>query len=145
MGGVLTGRNYFHIIGNMETDRAVLALEALAQHSRIAIFRLLVEAGPGGMPAGEIAASVGLPAATLSFHLSQLKHSGLITCLREGRSLIYSADFAAMNELVGFLTDHCCGGDASQCAPACSPPSAWAKASRPPAVKTRTRTRRKSP
>lgn len=129
----------------METDKAVLALEALAQHSRIAIFRLLVEAGPRGMPAGEIAASVGLPGATLSFHLSQLKHSGLITCLREGRSLIYSADFDAMNELVGFLTDHCCGGDASQCAPACSPPVARLARSRAPATNTRTRNKRKSP
>lgn len=122
----------------METDRAVLALEALAQHSRIAIFRLLVEAGPRGLPAGEIAAGVGLPGATLSFHLSQLKHSGLITCLREGRSLIYSADFAAMNDLVGFLTDHCCGGDASQCAPACLPPATRPARSRAPATKTRT-------
>jgi ArsR family transcriptional regulator len=125
----------------METDKAVLALEALAQQSRIAIFRLLVEAGPGGMPAGEIAASMGLPGATLSFHLSQLKHAGLITCLREGRSLIYSADFAAMNELVGFLTDHCCGGDISQCAPVCSPPAARTTCSLTPAAKTRTRTR----
>jgi DNA-binding transcriptional ArsR family regulator len=101
----------------METDNAVLALEALAQGTRLGIFRLLVEAGPDGLPAGQIAQSMDLPAATLSFHLSQLKHAGLIACRRDGRSLIYSADFPAMNGLVGFLTDNCCSGDAAQCVP----------------------------
>ena len=105
----------------METEKAVVALESLAQQSRLGIFRLLVGAGPDGLPAGQIAGKMALPAATLSFHLSQLKHAGLLACRREGRSLIYSADFAAMNDLVGFLTDHCCGGDAAQCAPACAP------------------------
>jgi len=102
----------------METETAVLALESLAQESRLGIFRLLVEAGPEGLAAGQIAEKMDLPAPTLSFHLAQLKRAGLIACRRDGRSLIYSADFAAMNELVGFLTDNCCGGDAAQSAPA---------------------------
>jgi DNA-binding transcriptional ArsR family regulator len=100
----------------METDGAVLALEALAQNSRLGIFRLLVEAGPQGLAAGEIAERMDLPAPTLSFHLSQLKNAGLLACRRDGRSLIYSADFDAMTALVGFLTDNCCGG--KQCGPA---------------------------
>ena len=99
---------------------AVTALEALAQESRLAIFRLLVEAGPGGLPAGRIAGQMRLPAPTLSFHLSQLKHAGLAACRREGRSLIYSANFGEMNSLVSFLTDNCCGMGGVACAPACS-------------------------
>ncbi len=102
----------------METQDAVVALEALAQESRLGIFRLLVEAGPDGLPAGRIAERMKLPGPTLSFHLAQLKHAGLISCRREGTSLIYSAAFGAMNELVGFMTENCCGGDAAQCAPA---------------------------
>jgi ArsR family transcriptional regulator len=105
----------------MKTLQAVVALEALAQDSRLGIFRLLVVAGKDGLPAGQIAKRMGLPAATLSFHLSQLKHARLIACLRQGTSLIYSADFDAMNALVGFLTENCCGGDAS-CAPVCEAP-----------------------
>ena len=107
----------------MESKEAVVALEALAQESRLGIFRLLVEAGPDGLPAGQIGERMALPGATLSFHLSQLRHSGLIACRRDGRSLIYSADFNAMNILVGFLTDNCCGGNAAQCAPVCSVPA----------------------
>jgi len=131
----------------METERVVVALESLAQQSRLGIFRLLVEAGPDGLPAGQIAEQMALPAATLSFHLSQLKHSGLLACRRDGRSLIYSADFAAMNDLVGFLTDNCCGGNAAQCAPAascatvCAPPAKKARraASAKTASKRKTR------
>jgi DNA-binding transcriptional ArsR family regulator len=106
----------------MKTSQAVVALEALAQDSRLGIFRLLVEAGTEGVPAGQIAKRMGLPAATLSFHLSQLKHAGLIACLRQGTSLIYSADFDAMNALVSFLTENCCGG--ASCAPVCEVPQA---------------------
>jgi len=101
----------------METQDAVAALEALAQESRLGIFRLLVEAGRDGLPAGRIAERMRLPAPTLSFHLTQLRHAGLIACRREGTSLIYSAEFDAMNSLVGFMTENCCGGDAAQCAP----------------------------
>jgi ArsR family transcriptional regulator len=104
----------------MESSRAVTALEALAQESRLGIFRLLVEAGPAGLPAGLIAERMKLPAPTLSFHLAQLKHAGLTACRREGRSLIYSANFGEMNDLVGFLTDNCCGMGGAACAPACS-------------------------
>ena len=101
----------------MESDEAVVALEALAQASRLGIFRLLVEAGPTGLSAGRIAERMKLPSPTLSFHLAQLKHARLIACRREGTSLIYSADFGAMNDLVGFMTENCCGGNAAQCAP----------------------------
>lgn len=104
----------------LDTTTAVTALEALAQQSRLGIFRLLVEAGPDGLPAGGIAEHMTLPAATLSFHLAQLKRAGLIACRRDGRSLIYTADFPAMNALVQFLTDNCCGGNATACAPAAS-------------------------
>jgi ArsR family transcriptional regulator len=107
----------------MESDRAVTALEALAQESRLGIFRLLVEAGPTGLPAGQIAERMKLPAPTLSFHLAQLKHARLTTCRRDGRSLIYSANFGEMNDLVGFLTDNCCGRGAAGCAPVCGAPS----------------------
>lgn len=94
----------------METEKAVVALEALAQASRLGIFRLLVTAGREGLPAGRIAEEMELPNATLSFHLAQLKNAGLIKCERQSRSLIYSADFDAMNALLGFLTESCCQG-----------------------------------
>ena len=98
-------------------ENAVLALEALAQNSRLGIFRLLVSAGPGGMPAGQIAEELKLPNATLSFHLSQLRNAGLITCERQSRSLIYSANYGEMTELLSFLTENCCGGKIAQCIP----------------------------
>jgi DNA-binding transcriptional ArsR family regulator len=101
----------------MKMDDAVLALEALAQNSRLGIFRLLVSAGQGGLPAGQIAEDLKLPNATLSFHLAQLKNAGLIRCERQGRSLIYSADYEAMTGLLGFLTENCCGGKIAQCIP----------------------------
>jgi DNA-binding transcriptional ArsR family regulator len=102
----------------MEAQAAVVALEALAQESRLGIFRLLVEAGPDGLSAGRIAERMKLPAPTLSFHLAQLKHAELISCRRDRTSLIYSAEFGAMNDLVGFMTENCCGGDAAKCVPA---------------------------
>lgn len=102
----------------MENKKVVDKLGALAQESRLAIFRLLVEAGPAGLPAGEIGQRLNLPPATLSFHLSQLSHAGLVRFLRKGRSLIYSADFAEMVGLVSFLTENCCGGHPEFCAPA---------------------------
>ena len=99
----------------MEKIDVIAALGALAQESRLDIFRLLVQAGPDGLPAGQIAERLNLPAATLSFHLTQLKHAGLVTFRREGRSLIYVAAYAAMNELLAFLTENCCQGDAADC------------------------------
>ncbi len=103
----------------MKNDEAITALSALAQEHRLAVFRLLVQAGPEGRAAGDIAAALELPASSLSFHLAHLMRAGLITQRRESRSLIYSADFAAMNGLVGFLTENCCGG--ASCAPAAAP------------------------
>lgn len=102
----------------MKKDAALEALGALAHEHRLALFRLLVQAGPGGKAAGEIAEKLALPASSLSFHLAHLTRAGLITQTREGRSLIYAADFAAMNALVGFLTENCCGG--ASCAPVVS-------------------------
>ena len=87
-------------------------LAALAQAHRLAVFRLLVVAGPEGRAAGDIADAVGLPASSLSFHLAHLKRAGLLTVVRDGRSLRYAADFDAMCELVDFLTENCCAGAA---------------------------------
>ena len=103
----------------METKHAIAALGALAQETRLAIFRLLVERGPVGLAAGGIAEALDLPASSLSFHLAQLTHAGLILQRRESRSLIYSVDFAAMGSLMGYLTENCCGGNAAACLPAC--------------------------
>src|SRR5471032_2084654 len=100
----------------METMQAVQSLSALAQGSRLAIFRLLVQAGPAGMAAGSIGEKLELPAATLSFHLAGLTRAALAKSRQAGRFVIYTADFDNMNALVGFLTDNCCGGQS--CAPA---------------------------
>lgn len=92
------------------------ALSALAQSTRLSIFRLLVEAGPGGMAAGHIGESLRLAPATLSFHLKELSHAGLVDARHEGRFVIYSAQFGAMNALIQYLTENCCGGE-----PCCDP------------------------
>ncbi len=92
----------------MEVNQAVAALGALAQESRLAVFRLLVGRGPGGAAAGEVAEELGIPPATLSFHLAQLGHAGLVRSRREGRRIIYSADYGGMGALMAFLTDKCC-------------------------------------
>ena len=94
----------------MEKRDVLAGLAALAQESRLEIFRLLVESGPAGLPAGEIAGRMALPGATASFHLKELRQAGLVGCRRAGRSLIYAADFAAMGGLVAYLTENCCGG-----------------------------------
>jgi ArsR family transcriptional regulator len=104
----LDNANHFHIIGNVETKDAVQALAALAQETRLAVFRLLVEAGPEGIAAGEIASELDLPPATLSFHLAQLANAGLVRARQEGRFIYYAPDFTAMNGLLGFLTENCC-------------------------------------
>jgi ArsR family transcriptional regulator, arsenate/arsenite/antimonite-responsive transcriptional repressor len=113
----LTGRRYFHIIGNMKSTKAIEALAALAQETRLSLFRLLVEQGPQGLAAGEIGDKLRIPAPTLSFHLAQLARAGLVSSRREGRSIIYAADFSGMNGLIAYLTENCCGAKAG-CAPA---------------------------
>ncbi len=97
----------------MDSPSAVSALAALAQEHRLALFRLLVQAGEEGLPAGEIAEALGVPNSSLSFHLAQLHRAGLIRQERRHRSLIYSADYSAMNALLSYLTENCCAGAAS--------------------------------
>jgi ArsR family transcriptional regulator, arsenate/arsenite/antimonite-responsive transcriptional repressor len=99
----------------MEMSAALDALGALAQESRLQVFRLLVQRGPSGLPAGEIAERLDIPPATLSFHLGQLGQAGLVVSKRNGRSIIYSADFKGMDRLMGFLYENCCQG---ACVPA---------------------------
>jgi DNA-binding transcriptional ArsR family regulator len=105
----------FDISRNMEILNAVKSLAALAQESRLQIFRLLIQAGKSGVPAGRISEVLDLPPSTLSFHLAQLKHAGLVFCRREGRTLFYSANFLAMNGLMAFLTENCCQGQPETC------------------------------
>jgi DNA-binding transcriptional ArsR family regulator len=104
----------------MEKQMAIAALAALAQESRLDVFRLLVQAGSDGMPAGRIGETLGLAPATLSFHLNQLRHAGLVTFRRESRSLIYVAAYPTMNSLIAYLTENCCGAG-EICPPACVP------------------------
>jgi len=94
----------------MQADRVIRALSALAQEHRLAAFRLLVQAGEQGVAAGVLAEKLDVPASSMSFHLAQLANAGLATQRRESRSIIYSADYAAMNGLMGYLTENCCGG-----------------------------------
>ena len=102
----------------MKKPGALSALAALAQDNRLDVFRLLVQAGPEGMPAGAVAGSLGLAPNTLTFHFDRLREAGLVTVRREGRSMIYSARFDTMNALLGYLTDHCCDGRPERCRPA---------------------------
>jgi len=104
----------------MQTTKAIAALSALAQESRLAVFRLLVQAGPEGMAATKISEQIGIPASSLSFHLKEMLHAGLVTSKQESRFVIYSANFTTMSELIGFLTDNCCGGN--PCIPVCPTP-----------------------
>jgi DNA-binding transcriptional ArsR family regulator len=107
----------------MENKDAVAALGALAQESRLAAFRLLVQAGPGGLAASRIAEALGIPSSSLSFHLKELTNANLIVPRQEGRFIIYAAKFDTMDALLGFLTENCCGGN--PCSPlgsqACEP------------------------
>jgi DNA-binding transcriptional ArsR family regulator len=107
----------------MEKRLAVAALDALAQDSRLAVFRLLVEAGPDGMPAGEIASALRLAPNTLTFHFDRLRVAGLVAVRRDGRQMIYSARFEAMNALIAYLTENCCAGKPGKCLPAASAPA----------------------
>ena len=103
----------------LETKQVIKALSALAQESRLGIFRLLVCAGPSGMAASKIAEQLGIPPSSLSFHLKELTYAGLIVPRQEGRFVIYAANFDVMNGLLGYLTENCCGGNP------CSPVSAF--------------------
>ncbi len=94
----------------METKSAISALASLAQDSRLAIFRTLVQSGPEGLPAGQISEATDIPPSSLSFHLKELAHAGMVSSRQEGRFVIYAANFATMNELIAFLTENCCGG-----------------------------------
>ena len=101
----------------MEKQIAIAALDALAQETRLDIFRLLVQAGESGMPAGIIGEKLGTPNATLSFHLQQLKHAGLVNTQRKGTQIIYAANYGAMNGLIDYLTANCCQGNSEDCSP----------------------------
>jgi DNA-binding transcriptional ArsR family regulator len=108
----------------MDQKTAIAALGALAQGTRLELFRLLVATGPEGLPAGVIAERLGVPPSSLTFHLNQLHHAGLITQRRLSRQLIYSAEYGAMTELLAYLTENCCGRGESY-VPACDPADAF--------------------
>ncbi len=105
----------------MEKSDAVPALAALAQDNRLDVFRLLVQAGPDGMAAGAVAATLDLAPNTLTFHFDRLRMAGLVDVRRDGRSMIYTARFDTMNALLAYLTENCCKGAPDACAPACRP------------------------
>ena len=111
----------------MKSARVIEALGALAHEHRLSVYRLLVQRGPQGLPAGAIGEGIGLVPSSLTFHLQTLQRAGLILQRREGRQLIYSADFDAMSGLVGYLTENCCAGNDQACATACKPVSTAAK------------------
>jgi DNA-binding transcriptional ArsR family regulator len=104
----------------LESKHVIAALGALAHETRLSVFRMLVERGPDGLPAGALSESLSLPPSSLTFHLQQLTHAGLITQRRMSRQIIYATDFAAMNEVMGYLNKNCCGS-AETCVPACRP------------------------
>lgn len=106
----------------MNTQATIAALSALAQESRLAVFRLLVQVGPEGMAATRIGDELDIPPSSMSFHLKELSHANLVSVRRDGRSLIYSANFSVMNDLIGFLTENCCGGNVCSPVSACCEP-----------------------
>jgi DNA-binding transcriptional ArsR family regulator len=109
----------------MKNADALAALAALSQENRLAVFRLLVQAGPEGLPAGQVAETIDIAPNALTFHFDRLRSAGLVTVRREGRSMIYSAQFETMNALLAFLTENCCQGAPEQCAPVvCKPTKA---------------------
>jgi DNA-binding transcriptional ArsR family regulator len=114
----------------MEKSDAIAALAALAQETRLDIYRLLVQAGGAGLAAGQIGERLGLPPATLAFHLKELKHAGLVMFTRHGRSLVYAAVYPTMNALLAYLTENCCGRSSAGCVPFCSPETANAQVAR---------------
>ncbi|MFJ3057165.1 ArsR/SmtB family transcription factor [Herbaspirillum sp. NPDC087042] len=106
----------------METKAVIVALAALAQESRLAIFRHLVQIGPEGAAASKIGEALDIAPSSLSFHMKELAHADLVTSRHEGRYVIYSANFAAMNNVLGFLTENCCGGNPCSPVKTCNPP-----------------------
>jgi DNA-binding transcriptional ArsR family regulator len=117
----------------MKSTDVVTALAALAQDTRLGVYRLLVHQGPSGMAAGEIAAALDTAPATLSFHLKELAHTGLVTSRQEGRFIYYAANFDAMNALIAYLTENCCAAD---CGPSCAPVVACKPVSAPRSIRT---------
>jgi ArsR family transcriptional regulator len=117
----LDSRLHFHNSGNVKATEIVQALGALAQESRLSIFRLLVKRGPDGFSPGDLTEKMQIPGPTLSFHLNELQRAGLVACRREGRFLYYSANFETMNGLLAYLTENCCSLASQACDPACSP------------------------
>ncbi|WP_029923032.1 ArsR/SmtB family transcription factor [Nevskia soli] len=114
----------------MEMKSALAALSALAQETRLAVFRYLVEAGPEGMTVGRIGEALGVPAATLSFHLKELSHAGLVSSRQESRFIWYSANYESMNGLIAYLTENCCRGQPEACGVGCAPQTKSSTASR---------------
>jgi len=108
----------------MHTNDALAALAGLAQESRLAIFRLLIQAGQAGLPAGKVGEQLGISSSALSFHLKELVHADLVTSRQEGRFVIYTARFATMNALLGYLTDNCCAGEECGLDAGCDLPAA---------------------
>ena len=121
---VLIRHQYFDIFRNMKTKDAVESLAALAQESRLAIFRMLVKRGPGGYTPTQLGEKLDVSSPTLSFHLKELQHAGLVDVRRDGRFLYYRANFVHMNHLVGFLTENCCVLADQTCGPQCGPVTA---------------------
>jgi ArsR family transcriptional regulator, arsenate/arsenite/antimonite-responsive transcriptional repressor len=124
----------------MESKTAIRALGALAHESRLAIYRLLVQAGPAGLAVGAIGERLDLAPATLSFHLTALRHAGLVSARRDSRTLYQAADFGAMNGLIGYLSENCCQG--ADCGVACAPKPKSASKEKPRETPARTRRRR---
>ncbi|EIJ47528.1 ArsR family transcriptional regulator, ArsR [Herbaspirillum sp. GW103] len=111
----------------METKTVIAALAALAQDSRLAIFRFLVQVGPEGSAASKIGEALDIAPSSLSFHMKELSHAGLVTSHQEGRFVIYAANYTVMNDVLGFLTENCCGGNVCSPVTACCEPTATAE------------------
>jgi ArsR family transcriptional regulator, arsenate/arsenite/antimonite-responsive transcriptional repressor len=123
----------------VKKKQVIDALGALAHETRLEVFRMLVQKGPEGIPAGVISERLGIPPSSLTFHLQQLLHASLVTQRRLSRQIIYAADFAAMNGLLGFLTENCCGRDAACATPSCDPASIFKGASNEAPARARKR------
>lgn len=123
----------------METQQVIGALGALAHNTRLEVFRMLVQKGPEGIPAGTIAEKLGIPPSSLTFHLQQLLRAGLVSQRRLSRQVIYAADYAAMNGLVAFLTENCCGQEAACNTPICNPASAFKRTTNEAPARARSR------